>query len=743
MDCIKIKIFCETKNKNQINTTFSNININNSSLNIIANTNSNRNNNKVKHVINQINLKISKRNINNKMLLKGSPLKSNCSKNPNRRSPNKDINDLNNIPSNEDVISNNLIKTNNFNTFNYMNVNINMNPYTTISKSNIKKIDLNSSNKTRNSKIGKKKNINANYTSLRTSNNNFGIKKMNTSTCSLNTVNRNKNKKSRLTPDLEIKGIKDTKIGGSPSPNFKHKKKIDNCLYNKKNNINNVNNINNINKSNDIHYEKKLKNFQIKDFSTKNYNEETNAFIHNKGKGKQANYSNNFLNDGFHNENNFNNNNNLGNNKFKLINSHNYNNTFNNTFNDINKQVIKNKLLYTTKQNNNIKKNINNKKNYNSINNNSSSNIIKKNNDVEGSVNSFDDEEEKIKTKENSKIYNKEKVGVYTTKRINIKKNANNNINTKFNNKDKNTNSQKNLIKFNELIENTITNRKIGEKEEIRTISDKEAKDIDNNNEINSIEDDNDYEYEEFKRMKDDFILLYNDEYAKNIQDDLLQLEIELFIEKMTDLISCYHLQFEQKRMENELIRNEYNSNAYEFKKINKLIKKLELSKINYEIKNINSKKNQKPLKKQDKINLIVNKTEIELFRIFFPQNSDKKIEKNKLKSIIVKILKKDENKNILSNNEKYNQCINIFINKSKKEKNIMRKINKNHLQLQTNAYIKESSFINNLSNNNDIKNNLLKNNNSYYNLENTYKKKMLFSPIYPKNNKFIPPSEK
>jgi hypothetical protein len=63
--------------------------------------------------------------------------------------------------------------------------------------------------------------------------------------------------------------------------------------------------------------------------------------------------------------------------------------------------------------------------------------------------------------------------------------------------------------------------------------------------------------------MKDDFILLYNDEYAKNIQDDLLQLEIELFIEKMTDLISCYHLQIEQKRMENELIINEYNSNAY------------------------------------------------------------------------------------------------------------------------------------------------------------------------------------
>ena len=738
MDCIKIKIFCETKNRNQINTTFSNTNINNSSLSIIANTNyTNRNNNnKVKLAMNQINLKISKRNINNKMLLKGSPLKSNCNKNSKRRSPNKDINDLNNIQNlnNEDLISNNLIKNNNFNTFNYMNVNINMNPYTTISKCNIKKIDLNSSNKTRNSKIAKKKNINSDYTSLRASNNNFGIKKMNTSTISLNTVNKNKNKKSRLTPDLEIKGIKGPKIGGSPSPNLKHKKKIDNCLYDKKNNID---------KSNDIHYERKLKNFKIKDFNTKNYNEEANVFIHNKGKRKETNYSNIFLNDNFQSENynnNFNKheNNNFGNNKFKLINDPNYNSTFNNTFNNINKQVIKNKLLYINKQTNNINENINNKKSNNS-NNNSSSNIIKNNNDRENSVNSFD-EEEKNKTKDNSKIYNKEKVGIYTTKRINIKRNTNDNMNARFDNKDnKNTNSQKNIIKIDELIEDTVKNKKIKEREEIKRLNDNEEKAIDINNDINNIEDDNDYDYEDFKRMKEDFILLYNDDYANNVQDDLLKLEIELFIEKMADLISCYHLQLEEKRMENELIRNDYNLNAYEFKKINKLIKKLELCKINCEINKINSKKNQESLKKQDKINLIVNKTEIELFRNIFHQNNYEKKKKNELKSIIVNILKRNGNKNIISDNAKFNQWINIFNNK--KEKNIIRKNNKNHLHLQTNAYIKESSFVNNLSNN-DKKNIFLKNNNSYYNLDNTYKKKMPISPIYPKNNRFIPPSE-
>ena len=117
------------------------------------------------------------------------------------------------MPNNNDELNtNNLIKSNNFNTFNYMSVNINMNPYTTISKCNIKKIDLNSSNKTRNSKIAKKKSTNDNYTSLRTTNNNYGIKKMNTSTCSLTTINKNKNnKKSRLTPDIETKEIKNGK----------------------------------------------------------------------------------------------------------------------------------------------------------------------------------------------------------------------------------------------------------------------------------------------------------------------------------------------------------------------------------------------------------------------------------------------------------------------------------------------------------------------------------------------------
>ena len=45
----------------------------------------------------------------------------------------------------------------------------------------------------------------------------------------------------------------------------------------------------------------------------------------------------------------------------------------------------------------------------------------------------------------------------------------------------------------------------------------------------------------EFFRLKSDFDLLYNEEYIYNIKNDLLKLEIELFVEKMIELISGYH----------------------------------------------------------------------------------------------------------------------------------------------------------------------------------------------------------
>ena len=85
---------------------------------------------------------------------------------------------------------------------------------------------------------------------------------MNTSTCSLNTVNKNKNKKSRLTPDLEVKGIKNTKVGCSPGPSLKNKNNLDDNLYNKSDNTE---------KANDktFHCSTKIKNFRLKETNKK------------------------------------------------------------------------------------------------------------------------------------------------------------------------------------------------------------------------------------------------------------------------------------------------------------------------------------------------------------------------------------------------------------------------------------------------------------------------------------------
>ena len=73
IDCIKLKIYVEVNNL--INSTFNNINTS------VVNTNTNvhltNKANKTKPIISQISLKISKRNANNKVLLKGSPLKTN------------------------------------------------------------------------------------------------------------------------------------------------------------------------------------------------------------------------------------------------------------------------------------------------------------------------------------------------------------------------------------------------------------------------------------------------------------------------------------------------------------------------------------------------------------------------------------------------------------------------------------------------------------------------------------------
>ena len=476
---------------------------------------------------------------------------------------------------------------------------------------------MNSSNKTRNSNLEKKSLSKYNYTSVRASNH-YGMRKINTSAFNLNNINELK--KSKITPDIKIKELHNVKnIGGSPK--LYHKNKLDEDIYK------------NIGNSGDktYHYDKKSqRNINIdKNYLSNNYFSNNDKNQKKKIKNKNS-ISNNILNINYENNNNIINMNivnNINDSQYKTINSNNYSN-FNNTYeNNFNKQDLKNKILYPTDQNQLF---VNHPYDY----------VIDKNlnshkkTEFERSLNSFEDYEDKkiIKTTEKNKIA--EKMGVYKNKRLNIKKNK-----TQINKKKNEKASNLEMI----LTQNTEENIEDKEKNEIN--EDNKVNENNDNKESLNVEDNEksaliNAENDNFERLKEDFLLLYNDNYVSDIQEDLLQLEIELFFEKIVELMQCYHAEYYQRKMEKEIIRNNLKLNFNKYKKIQKLIKKLEINKIDYEIDNkgkINKNKN------NDK-NII--NSEIGIFKYFFKDKNNEQ-NKNNLKIIFNKIIHNKNNPNI------------------------------------------------------------------------------------------------
>jgi hypothetical protein len=77
--------------------------------------------------------------------------------------------------------------------------------------------------------------------------------------------------------------------------------------------------------------------------------------------------------------------------------------------------------------------------------------------------------------------------------------------------------------------------------------------------------------------LKEDFILLYKDNYVKNVQEDLLRLEIELFVEKITGLISAYHYEIKEKKLKNKILDKNLKQNVENYFRLKKLCYKLRL----------------------------------------------------------------------------------------------------------------------------------------------------------------------
>jgi hypothetical protein len=371
--------------------------------------------------------------------------------------------------------------------------------------------------------------------------------------------------------------------------------------------------------------------------------------------------------------------NNINNNQSRTITDNNYCN-FNNTYgNNFNKQDIKSKLLYSSKQNQIyesqpinyvIDRDLNNTKK------------IK----FERSLDSFEYEEEKNINKTKDNIRTSEKINLYITKRVNIKKNQTH-LNKVF--KDKNDIPEKILTQKteensdykerNEIDEYNQVNNKEKNVENHEIIeSAKEISDVPENNEINE------YENNIFERLKEDFLLLYNDDYMNNIQEDLIKLEIELFFEKMTELFQSYHYEYNQKKMEKEIIQNSIKFNYIKNKNVYKLIKNLEIRKI------ANEMNNKKGKYKQNNDDIDINKNEIKIFKNIF-NDKDNINNKNLLKDIFNKIIANRNNK----------KAIDLIDN------------DKNKILL------------------NNLKTKKLTN----FNPDIAYKKKLSISPVYQKNN--------
>jgi hypothetical protein len=244
-----------------------------------------------------------------------------------------------------------------------------------------------------------------------------------------------------------------------------------------------------------------------------------------------------------------------------------------------------------------------------------------------------------------------------------------------------------------------------------------ENQNVGSNEDINN---DNNY-----NKLKEDFILLYNNDYVKNIKEDLLKLEIELFVEKTTELTKEYHLQLYYELLEYQLEKNKCNINLFKYTQMNKLYNKLQSMKSNKEIKKNYINKNNKIINKQNNGIFKLNLDEINFYKILINNNLNNKIEKRqKLKKLFNIILNKTYTRNTTNITKTKSMDILDLLDKHKTidnnsmirtriiPKNQQTKYNNSHLNL-TNSFVWENT--------NDI---------SEKKLHEFYSKTHIFSPV-------------
>ena len=484
----------------------------------------------------------------------------------------------------------------------------------------------------------KKKSKNINLNSKKINNNIKNINPKNISNYTTYTTEENNKIPNKMKIITSCKGLKNLSIEGSPQEKFQEKIKYSFIKYDNSNQNKINKEINTLNRS-------KIKvNFDritCDDLSLRlnkivaHNNTKEESKLNLTQMQKKKNRSNNNLN--------------LlknSNKNLKLNNKDNkiYNN-FDSDSNKRNKQIIKNKILNTNTYDcelNILKK-------------------IKTNNKLKNKIERSQENIESIYlnnalTDEDNKRSKKE---LKNSENINNKKNSKTPVITKINNFINSHNSLKeNKIKYSQpnLYYNKNEDDQSSSNFENENESETNNKNINNDsgNNILSNFDFNNNENNDYEKLKEDFNLLYNDNYVKNVNEDLFKLEIELCVEKMTGLINSYNADINFKKLENRILEEKLKINANKFFKLKKLFKKLKLIIKKYKKDNIHINQNEMNIKLIDDKELQINMKEIELFNLLYPNQNDisDKVNSNKkeeLKKIITIILSKTINKNILS----------------------------------------------------------------------------------------------
>ena len=448
------------------------------------------------------------------------------------------------------------------------------------------------------------------------------------------------------------KGI--NRITKTKSKNFLSTNKKQNKNYGNHIKMNNSS-LNIINQSNKITSSDNYQNYENNSINNRNYYTNRNSLKSNTSYNKMIKRNSNNSN----------------------LNNKNINTSLNNYVSgNIIEHVNGNEKINYISINKNIERNNNKdikkiKKNNNNITMNSMSTTVTKKNELEFSMNSFQDYEDKNNS--NSNMSNKNILKSFTNRTQKLSGDKNIIIdNTNRNIGKHKVNKSLCQQSFTEKIfnENNDINFNFGEKNEnyynlcrsanklVVNYNDNDINDINNNiliNEDKNIsinnfkeEDDIDLIDSNYTKLKEDFNLLYNLEYISKINEDLLKLELELFIEKMSELFSAYHTQMDEKILEHEIINKEYKTNLGNYLLYNKLKDKLAFLK-----KKLNREKNIKK-RKQYNENVKTNKNEIDIFKIIFPDLINKEDKNNKLKNILSNILKNKENQELIG--EKYDK---------------------------------------------------------------------------------------